>query len=667
MKDNNFELKEVIEPEPPSPAFSIEHMDQTADPGKDFYRFAVGKWSDTHPIPEDKSAWGAGVELQERNRYFLHGILQSCAKSPDPADPKQKQIGDFYLSGMNTDLIEQLRFAPVQDELDRIQKISSIEEVVQQIVHLHKDGIPALFNCYSDNDMKRSSIHALYLWQGGLTLPSKDYYVSDKFEDIRRLYEDHVTKMFSLFGKTPEESPRNAQVVMDIEMTLAEFSRFPTELRDDEKNYNRVQTNELEQKYPLLKLRSYLTNLEVPALDYVVVGQPEFYEGITKLLSERSVDDWKIYLEWQVMRSSAPFLHNEVEMESFDFFHRKLMGQQKPEPRWKRILRVVDATLGEALGELYVREYFGKEAEEQMTMMVNDLKSVFADRLTHLSWMTDETKKKALAKFDRFRTKIGHPPKYRDYSSVKVSSDDYFGNVTNATRFEVKRLMQRAGKPVDRDEWYMTPPTVNAYFSPTDNEIVFPAGILQPPFFDVTMDPAVNYGGIGAVISHEITHGYDDQGRHFDIDGNLVDWWTPPDEEQFNKKSKAVVDLYSSLETLPGVKVNGELTLGENIADFGGVTIAYEALQRRLDKNPELRVKKDGFSPEQRFFLSWAQAWRSNMREEEAKRRVTIDVHAPDRIRAVIPAQSHPEFEKAFPSANTDVIKAVIPEKIVIR
>ena len=451
-----------------------------------------------------------------------------------------------------------------------------------------------------------------------------------------------------LEGKSDEEAKSFARVIMDIETFLAKASRYPTELRDDEKNYNKVERSQLDGKYPSLHLTKYLTMLQVPDTDYVVVGQPEFYESLEKLLSERSLDDWKIYLEWNLLRSSSSFLHEAMEMEDFDFYHRKLMGQQEPEARWKRSLSMTDALLGESLGEIYVREYFGKESEEKMSRMVEDIKNVFKDRLNTLPWMTDETKKQALAKFARFRTKIGHPVKYRDYSSIVIKEDDYYGNIMRATAFEVNRQIQRVGKEVDKEEWEMTPPTVNAYFHPTNNEIVFPAGILQPPYFDSNMDDAVNYGGIGGVISHEITHGYDDQGRHFDQDGNLKDWWKPEDEKEFLKRTKAMVDLYSSLEVLPGVKVNGELTLGENIADFGGVSIAFEALQRRLAAVPSLRKKIDGLTPEQRFYISWAQVWRQNVREQEARRRVTIDPHAPDKFRATQPATNHQDFEHAF-------------------
>jgi putative endopeptidase len=383
-------------------------------------------------------------------------------------------------------------------------------------------------------------------------------------------------------------------------------------------------------------------------LSYEIVGQPEFFDSVDRLLRARPLAEWKTYLRWHLLHASAPYLHKEVEDEDFAFFGKVLSGQEEQEPRWKRGAKVIDRSIGEALGELYVARYFPVKAKARMTELVDNLKAVFSDRLQKVDWMTEATRAKALAKFARFTQKIGHPDKFRDYSTVEIRRDDYLGNVRRAEAFDTHRQLVRLGKPVNRSEWHMTPETVNAYFNPLQNEIVFPAGILQPPFFDLSLDDAVNYGGIGAVIGHEITHGYDDQGRKYNADGNLEDWWTPADANAFEERAQKIVDEYNAFEPLPGLHVNGKLTLGENIADFGGVTIAYEALQRALAKDPSKREKIDGFTPEQRFFISWGQIWRTNIREAEARRLVTTDPHSPGHFRAIGPLENLHIFYAAF-------------------
>jgi putative endopeptidase len=383
-------------------------------------------------------------------------------------------------------------------------------------------------------------------------------------------------------------------------------------------------------------------------VSYAIVGQPEFFEALDKLATARPLSDWKIYLRWHVLTAAAPYLCRDAEKEDFDFFGKVLSGQPEQEPRWKRASRTLDRNIGEAVGQLYVEKCFPPEAKARMNDLVENLKTVFRDHLEKVDWMTDATRAKALAKFARFTQKIGYPDKFRDYSSIQVKRDDYLGNVRRAAAFEQHRRIARVGQPVDRSEWRMTPPTVNAYFNPLQNEIVFPAGILQPPFFDVSLDDAVNYGAIGVVIGHEITHGYDDEGRKYDADGNLNEWWTEADAKEFDARAQKVVDEYNAFETLPGVHVNGKLTLGENLADLGGVSIAYDALERALAREPSKRKTIDGFTPEQRFFLSFAQVWRTNIRDAEARRLVTVDPHSPGRFRAVGPLVNYQEFFDAF-------------------
>lgn len=629
--------------------FSVEHMDITADPLSDFYTYAAGSWISSNPIPSDKSHWGTFEELRQTNDENLGAILERCASDKTAGESDIRgRLGRFFRSAMNTEVLERLGFDPLSGFLKGITEISSKDDLLDYMVRLHSTGAFVLFRMFSRADKRDSSVYSLYLYQGGIALPNRDYYISESFEDIRKSYVAHIKKIFSMAGEPSGRAERVADTVMSVETEFAKSARSQADLRDAEKNYNRVLISELGTKYPSLKLDIYIDRMGFPKVDFVVIGQPEFFESLDRLVSERSLDDLKDYFRWTLINAAAPYLFSEIEDEHFDMFVRKLRGQKEAEPRWKRAVRVIDQCVGESLGELYVKEHFGREAREKMGELVTDIRSVFSERLKTLPWMTDTTRKQALSKFERFRTKIGHPEKFRDYSSVVLKEDDYFGNVSRSFAFEISRQVKRVGGPVDREEWLMTPPTVNAYFSPPDNEIVFPAGILQPPFFDVSKDDAVNYGAIGAVISHEITHGYDDQGSRYDENGNLRDWWTDEDKKNFTERAKKVVDLYGSLEVLPGFHVNGELTLGENIADFGGVSIAYDALRRHLARYPELKKKTDGLTPEQRFFISWAQIWKENMKEPEIKMRVTVDPHSPNRFRATIPPYNHPDFEKSF-------------------
>ena len=632
---------------PGTPAFSAGFMDKSADPVSDFYHYAAGNWLKTRSIPEDKSTWGAFDELLERNNALLRSILEACI--PVSSDKTvEGMLGRFYQSALDTQTIENRKFEPIRGLIERIDKIDTIDSMIETVSLLHRTGIPSFFHVYSDPDKKESSRYALYIDQAGLSLPDREYYLSDDFSGIRTQYLRHMANMFSLMGSDGNEAGKNAETVLALETLIAKFSRPQADLRDAERNYNRYRVDDLAFKFGKIGLGKYLTYIQIPDVENIVIGQPEFMKSLQDIVSSRPIEDWKIYLKWNVLNTAASLLHSDAEKEHFDFFNRKLLGQEKPEPRWKTAIEMIDSCIGEALGELYVRKHFGKDAKERMKLMIEDISNAFASKLSSLAWMGEETRKLALQKFRRFRAKIGYPDRFRDYSSIEIKENDYFGNVVRSEEFEFRRQVKRIGKQVDPNEWYMSPPTVNAYFSPTDNEIVFPAGILQPPFFDVSMDDAVNYGSIGGVISHEITHGYDDQGRKYDADGNLKDWWSEEDREEFMKRAKRVVDLYSSVEVLPGMHINGELTLGENIADFGGVSIAYEALQRRLERQPQSRRLIDGLSPEQRFFISWAQTWRLNIRDQESRRRLTVDPHAPDRIRAVFPVMNHPDFERAF-------------------
>ena len=635
--------------EPRVPAFSVGYMDRTVSPATNFYLYANGNWVKNNPIPADKSRWGSFIELYELNAFRIHQILEDAAANGDaaPGTPL-REVGDFYASAMNTNAIEALKFKPIEGDLQRVADLQSPAALLALIADFHHHGRGTLFTSGVGPDDKDSSTYVFQLGQGGLSLPDRDYYLKPAFATQRTAYLAHVLKMFMLLGEPVARASKDAAVVLALETDLAKACRSRVDLRDPDKNYNKVMVKELAARNPGLGWPDYLSGRGVAGVNYVIVGQPEFFDALEKQLKDHPLDEWKTYLRWHILHGAAASLHHEVEVENFNFFGHVLSGQPEQEPRWKRAYRAVDGTVGEALGQLYVEQYFPPAARQRMADLVENLKTVYHDHLARLDWMTDATRAKALAKFARFTTKIGCPDKFRDYSSIRIDRDDYFGNLLRAAQFEENRQTARVGKPVDKTEWAMTPPTINAYFNPLQNEIVFPAGILQPPFFDVTKDDAVNYGAIGVVIGHEITHGYDDEGRKFDADGNLNGWWTDADAKQFENRAQKIVDEYNAFEPLPGVHVNGKLTLGENIADLGGISIAYDALERTLAKHPEQRKLIDGFTPEQRFFLSFSQVWRTNAREAEVRRLVTVDPHSPGQFRAVGPVQNYQQFYDAF-------------------
>ncbi|MBL9128976.1 MAG: M13 family metallopeptidase, partial [Verrucomicrobiales bacterium] len=464
----------------------------------------------------------------------------------------------------------------------------------------------------------------------------------------RAEYRRHVAESLQVLGEAKSDAELLADRIIALETGLAKASRTRTELRDQEKNYNKMTRDELARRAPVVAWDEYFDAAGISQVREVVVRQPEFFEALNKLSEETEPETWQIYLRWHLIRSTAPLLHSRAADENFRFYGTVLPGQPQPEPRWQRAARAIDSGLGEALGQIFVEKHFPARARARMSELVDNVRAVFRDRLARLDWMSDATREEAAKKFARFTPKIGHPEKFRDYSGVEIRPDDLVGNVQRAARAAARRDLDRIGKPVDRSEWGMTPQTVNAYFSPTQNEIVFPAGILQPPFFDLELDDAVNYGAIGSVIGHEITHGYDDQGRKYDAQGNLRDWWSAADAAEFAKRAQVLIDQYGAYEPLPGAKINGQLTLGENIADLGGVSIAFEALQRALAADPSKRRTIDGFTPEQRFFLAFAQAWRVNTREAEIRRRLVVDPHSPPQFRAFGPLVHHPAFFEAF-------------------
>ncbi|MHB8361427.1 MAG: M13 family metallopeptidase [Thermoplasmataceae archaeon] len=652
---------------PPSRKFSTEYMDQSVDPFTDFFKYANGKWCRDNLIPKDMSEWGTFNELYERNLYLLKDIAEKCAYDTESSNNiNRKLVGEFYRSAMNIELINQLKFKPIDIIMNKVLELKSKASLVDLIPFLNQHGIFPFFNIEASQDKKNSLIYSFYFYQGGLSLPDRDYYLNDSYSSIINDFRPHIDRIFQKIAYINGDETNHSAKIIDLETRLAEISRSKEELRDEEKNYNKVDVKNLISEYSFLDLTKYMLNLNIPDVQYVIVGQPEFFKALYDIIESTSLSNIKTYLLWKVLMFASPLLHSDVEIESFEFFRKKLMGQQEPEPRWKKSVKIIDSCIGEALGALYAELYFGDDSRKKMQIMIDDIKSVFRERLEAVEWMTSNTRQMALKKFDRFNTKIGHPEIFRDYSSLVIHADDFMGNVLRSIRFEINRRLARVGAPVDKNEWEMSPPTVNAYFSPSDNEIVFPAGILQPPFFDHDIDNAVNYGAIGAVISHEITHGYDDQGRMYDAEGNIRDWWNEEDKTEFKRRAKLVIDLYDSKEVLPDIHVHGERTVGENIADFGGINIAYAALKKRLKLNPHDNREIDGLTPEQRFFISWAQIWRENIRDEYLKVRITVDPHAPNSLRATLPVLNHPDFEKIFAKKSAGDFQNSESEKISI-
>ena len=623
-------------------------MDLTVDPRKDFVKFAAGNWYATTPIPSDKSRWGGFDELSDANWARIREVIEDAKNHSGEIGSVRQKVADLFRSATDTDRINALGIAPIRAELTAIGNAENWEDLMRLAAGLHlRHGNP-FFNVAFFADQKKSDIYGFYLSQGGMSLPSKEYYFSEKFSAQRWEFVGHVAKMFELAGETRADAFTHAETVFALERALAENAKLPVDLRDRLANYNKSTIREAIATYPGIPLQVLIRELGVPPrVDEVIIGQPQFVAGLAKLLEERPLDDWKTYVRWHLLRAAAPYLSEPFEQESFRFNATVLNGTPQQEPRWQRAARAVDRSLGEALGQLYVEKYFPPAAKARMMEMITNITTVMTDRLRTLRWMSDETREKALAKFARFTPMIGYPERWRDYSPVEIKPDDYYGNIARAEEVESRRVIVRTGEPVDRTEWGMTPPTVNAYFSGTTNQIVFPAGILQPPFFHMDLDDAVNYGAIGAVIGHEITHGFDDQGRRYDADGNLKDWWTPADAANFQERAQKLVEQYNGYMALPRVAVNGQLSLGENIADLGGTSIAFEALQRSLQGKPK-PPRIDGFTPEQRFYISWAQQWRTQYREDAMRLQVARGPHAPGNFRAVGPLVNQQTFFDAF-------------------
>jgi putative endopeptidase len=638
--------------------FDVKAMDKAADPCKDFYQYACGNWIKSNPIPADQARWGRFNELDERNKQALREILDEAAKPDAGRDGVTRQIGDYYAACMDEKGIDARGLAPLAAEFDRIRQLSDKAQLAEEIAHLHRIGVGSLFEFGSGQDFKDSTAVVAQLDQGGLGMPDRDYYLKDdpKSVELRQKYVAHVQRMFELAGRSPETAQAYAATVMRMETELAKGSLDRVSRRDPEKIYHPMKRADVVALSPAFQWEQYFTGTRAPQFQAIVLSFPDYFKALDKQIQGTSLEDWKVYLGWHLLHSEATLMPSAFLKENFDFYGKTLTGATEMRPRWKRCVDFTDNQLGEALGKKYVEKTFGAAGKERTLKMVHALEKALGEDIEKLPWMTAATKKEALVKLQAITNKIGYPDNWRDYSSVDIKRDDAVGNGFRADQFEFQRQLDKIGKPVDRLEWGMTPPTVNAYYDPQMNNINFPAGILQPPFFDNTMDDAVNFGGIGMVIGHELTHGFDDEGRQFDPKGNLQDWWTPVDAKEFQQRAACVDDEYSSFTVAPGVHINGKLTLGENTADNGGVRVALMALLNTIGKDTK---KVDGFTPEQRFFLSFGQVWCSNEREESLRLQVATDPHSPPKFRVNGVVQNSPEFQKAFScKAGQPMVKA---------
>jgi endothelin-converting enzyme/putative endopeptidase len=632
----------------PGPGFSIANMDMTANPCVDFYRYACGTWMADNPVPADQSRWGTFDQLQDRNRAILRGILDKAAVDDPKRSAVEQKIGDFYASCTDEATIDKLGIEPLEAELKRIDAMQSKDRMVDELVRLQPLGAGVLFNFTSTPDAKNSTQMIADADQGGLGLPDRDYYskTDAKSVKLRDQYVAHVQKMLELAGAPPAQAAADAQAVLKIETALAQGSLDRVARRDPNRTYHKMSVKDLQALAPGIDWPKYFSGLGTPAFSEINVSVPDFFKALNTVLADTSLADLKTYLRWHLIHSEAPLLAKPFLDENFHFFGQTLTGAAELEPRWKRCVEATDDDLGFALGQKYVEQAFPPAAKARVLGMVQEIEKMLGEDIQSLDWMTPATKQEALVKLRAVTNKIGYPDQWRDYSSVQIVRGEAVGNDQRATAFEVHRDLNKIGKPVDRGEWGMTPPTVNAYYSPLQNNINFPAGILQPPFFDNRIDAAVNYGAIGSVMGHELTHGFDDQGRQFDGQGNLHNWWSPEDAAEFEKRAECFIKEYSAFTPVDDVHLNGKLTLGENTADNGGVHLAFLALMKSLNGKPQPKIQ--GFTPEQRFFLGYSQVWCQNVRPEAARMRAQIDPHSDGRDRVNGVLGNMPEFRAAF-------------------
>jgi endothelin-converting enzyme/putative endopeptidase len=634
---------------PSQPSANLDAIDKTVDPCVDFYQYACGNWLKTTEIPADQTSWGSFVDIRERNSAIMREILEKASTANAGRDAITQKIGDYYSSCIDETAANAHGVDPLRPELKRIANAKDKAALIEAVARVQRIGPNPLFGFYSAPDLHSANDVIAYIDQGGLSLPDRDYYLKDdpKMAAARKSLVEYVTQLFALIGQSPKQAEDSAQSVLRIETALAKASMDRTERRDPKTRDHKMTREEATALAPHFYLDRYFTAMGTPQFSSLNVSNPDFFKQVNSVLESESLDALRTYVSWHLIDGAAPWLSQPFVDANFKM-QKALTGQSEIKPRWKRCVNSTDAELGEALGQRYVEQTFGAEGKQRMLKMVDALEKSLDQDIRNLPWMTEETKKQAKLKLDAIRNKIGYPDVWRDYSSLKIVRGDLLGNFLRANEFEARRQIAKIGKPVDRNEWQMTPPTVNAYYSSAKNEIVFPAGILQPPFFDKQADDATNFGGIGLVIGHELTHGFDDQGRKFDPQGNLRDWWTAQDGTEFEKRASCVADEYSSFVAVDDLKLNGRLTLGENTADNGGARIALMALEHMMADDSATAQTINGYTPQQRFFLGYGRAWCEKRRPEYSRMLVSVDPHSPGKYRVNGVVQNMPEFLKAF-------------------
>jgi putative endopeptidase len=633
---------------PPKKFIDPANMDPSVKPGDNFFEYANGTWVKNNPIPAKETRWGSFGILHQENTEKLLNLLNEVGKTTHPKGSLEQRVGDLYASGMDSLAIDKRGYEPIKPALTRIDKIADVNGVIGEVIfeRTHGEGDP-LFRFGVTEDSKHPTKNIAELNQGGTTLPDRDNYLKSdaRTQKIQDAYKQYIVTLFTLTGTSEDAAAKNAATIFNIETALAKVQLSRVAMRDPHVTYNKFAVADFSKTTPNLNWVELLPKMKIAGQDTLLVGQPDFFKAEDALLTATPIEDWKVYLKWNILKGSSSALSAPFVKANFAF-SSALSGQKIQTPRNERISGLVDGSLGELLGQLYVAKYFTPAAKQYMVNLVNNLKTTLGERIQKLDWMSDETKTRALKKLNAFTVKIGYPDKWQTYDGLIIDRDDYFGNLRRISEWRYNYAVSQINKPVDKKRWGMTPPTVNAYYNPVNNEIVFPAGILQFPFFDFGADDAVNYGGIGAVIGHEMTHGFDDEGRQYDADGTLRDWWTKDDADKFKIRADQVVTQYNGFTILDTLHVNGKLTLGENLADLGGVNIAYAAFKKT--KEGQSTTKIDGFTPDQRFFLSWAQVWRSSQRPEAAAQRILTDPHSPEQYRANAPLTNVDAWYAAF-------------------
>jgi putative endopeptidase len=638
-------------PPPPRPLASqavldLRDMDTTVDPCTDFFAYSCGGWLKQNPIPPDQTSWSLYSKLEDDNKLVLRDILEVASKSSADRSPSQQKIGDYYAACMDEGTINSAGLKPLKADFEKIAAIRSKQDLADVAAAIADDDV--LFSFGSDQDFKDSSQVIAEAGQGGLGLPDRDYYLKDdaKSKELLKAYVAHVQKTFELLGDKPGVAAAEAQAVTRIETALAKGSLTRVELRDPQKLYHKMSREDLQKLSPSFHWDTYFTKVGIGSVQSLNVAMPDFFKAMNSELDQEDLNSWKTYLRWHLIHANALYLSSAFVNENFAFYGKTLRGAEELEPRWKRCVGYVDGDIGEALGQVYVERTFSPEAKERALKVVKQIETAMQRDIESLPWMTEPTKQQAIVKLHTVANKIGYPDKWRDYSALQIVPGDEMGNVLRARRFEFNRQLAKIGKPVDRGEWGMTPPTVNAYYNPQMNDINFPAGVLQPPLFSAHSDDAPNYGDTGGTIGHELTHGFDDEGRQFDSLGNLRDWWTPEDAKQFEQRASCISDQYSNYVIVDDIKINGKLTLGEDVADLGGLTLAYMAWQDET-KGQKLEPL-EGLTPEQRFFIAYGQSWCGNTRDETKRLRATVDPHSPEKYRANGVVSNMPQFQEAF-------------------